>query len=58
MQEHGVSTIVSVKFHKTDAAVTDHQPQSLETPLTGPAVDEEEDRVRPREETVEMAEAK
>ena len=58
MQEHGVSKIVSVKFHKTDEPVADHPPQSLETPLAGPAVDEEEDKVRPREETVEVAMAK
>src|SRR3974377_1482086 len=34
MQEQGVSRIVSVRFHKSDAAVTDHTPASLETPMS------------------------
>src|SRR5664279_559631 len=43
MQEHGVSKIVSVKFHKANEAVTDQPTASLETPTTGPSVDQEED---------------
>src|SRR5260221_7858744 len=43
MQEHGVSKIVSVKFHKANEAVTDHTPATLETPTTVPPVDDEED---------------
>jgi len=58
MQEHGVSKIVSVKFHKTDEQVTDHQPASLETPTTVPSVDPEEDAPHKREETLEVVMAK
>jgi chromosome segregation protein len=50
MEEQGVSKIVSVKFHKADENITDHPP----TPL----VDEEEDRPRAREETLEVVMAK
>src|SRR3982075_4738286 len=58
MQEHGVSKIVSVKFHKTDEQVTDHQPASLETPTSVPSVDSEEDAPHKREETLEVVMAK
>jgi len=58
MQEHGVSKIVSVKFHKTDEQVTDHQPASLETPTTVPSVDSEEDAPHKREDTMEVMMAK
>jgi chromosome segregation protein len=54
MQEHGVSRIVSVKFHKTGDPVTDHQPASLETPTTVRSVDEEEDAPHTRAETIEV----
>jgi len=57
MEEHGVSKIVSVKFHKTDAAVTDHAPVSLERPSPAP-VDAEEDAPHKREETLEIVMAK
>jgi hypothetical protein len=30
MEEHGVSKIVSVKFHKTGESVTDHTPAPLD----------------------------
>jgi len=50
MQEQGVSKIVSVKFHKADEKMTDHPPS--------PLVDEEEDRPRAREETLEVVMAK
>jgi chromosome segregation protein len=57
MQEQGVSKIVSVRFHKTDDAVTDHQPVSIETP-TARSVDAEEDAPRERGETLEIMMAK
>jgi chromosome segregation protein len=58
MQEHGVSKIVSVKFHKTDEVVTDHTPTSIETPVEGASVEKEEDAPHKREETLEMVMAK
>jgi chromosome segregation protein len=54
MQEHGVSKIVSVKFHKTDEQVTDRKPQSIETDVKDTAVEEAEDAVRPARETLEV----
>jgi chromosome segregation protein len=58
MQDQGISRIVSVKFHKTDEAVTDHKPASLETPTTVRPVEQEEDALHKREETMEMVMAK
>jgi chromosome segregation protein len=58
MQEHGVSKIVSVKFHKSDEQVTDHRPASLETPMSVKSVDEEEDAPHRREETMDVVMAK
>jgi chromosome segregation protein len=58
MQEQGVSRIVSVKFHKSDEAVTDHKPASLETPTTVRPVEAEEDAPHKTEETIEMMMAK
>jgi chromosome segregation protein len=58
MQEHGVSRIVSVKFHKAGDQVLDHTPASLETPTTVPPVDREEDAPHKREETLEVVMAK
>ncbi len=58
MQEHGISRIVSVKFHKTDAAVTDHVATPLVPPPSGPTVDAEEDKSRPREEAMDVVMAK
>ena len=55
VQEQGVSKIVSVRFHKADEAVTDHQPASLETPTAVRPVDQEEDEPHKREETLEIA---
>ncbi len=54
MQEHGISKIVSVKFHKADDQVTDHRPATLETQTTVPAVDAEEDAPHKRDETIEV----
>ncbi|HEV7926977.1 MAG TPA: chromosome segregation protein SMC [Verrucomicrobiae bacterium] len=53
MQEHGVSKIVSVKFHKTTDAPDGIQP--LETPTPGRSIEAEEDEARPREEMMVMA---
>jgi chromosome segregation protein len=58
MQEHGVSKIVSVKFHKADEAMTDHAAVSLETPTAMPLVEVEEDAPQKRDETMEIVMAK
>jgi len=58
MQEHGISKIVSVKFHKSDAAATDSRAVSLETPTTVKPVDEEEDAPHRRDETIDVVMAK
>src|SRR5258708_30801287 len=58
MQEHGVSKIVSVKFHKSDEDVSDHPPTSLETPTTVRAVEPQEHAPHKREETIEVMMAK
>jgi chromosome segregation protein len=58
MQEHGVSNVVSVKFHKAAEVVRDHAPAPLESPAPGPQIEEEEDEPHPREETLEMVMAK
>ena len=53
MQEHGVSKIVSVKFHRANDAPNDNQP--LEPLPPGRSIETEEDQPRPREETIVMA---
>jgi chromosome segregation protein len=58
MQEHGVSKIVSVKFHKADEVVTDHVPVPIENRANGNGIEEEEDKIRPREETFDVVMAK
>jgi hypothetical protein len=58
MQEQGISKIVSVKFHKSDEAVSDHRPASLETPTNVRPVEQEEDAPHKREETIEVMMAK
>ena len=58
MQEQGVSKIVSVKFHKADEVVTDHIPAPLEPPPLVRQMEEEEDKLQPREDTLEMVMAK
>ncbi len=58
MQEHGVSKIVSVKFHKTDEAVSDHKAATLETPTALPDVDTEEAATHKHGETLEIVMAK
>jgi chromosome segregation protein len=54
MEEHGVSKIVSVKFHKADEKVTDHKPVALETPVPGKSVEEEENAPQKREESMDI----
>jgi chromosome segregation protein len=59
MQEQGVSRIVSVKFHKADEAVTDHQPKELVPKAEGQEQMEAiEDAAHKAEETMEIALAK
>jgi len=58
MQEHGVSRIVSVKFHKANEAVTEPAAASLETPTSGPSIDVEEDAPHKRDDTLEIVMAK
>jgi chromosome segregation protein len=55
MQEHGVSKILSVRFHKVGDQVLDHVPAPLVPPPDGPSVEEEEDRPQAVEETLELA---
>lgn len=59
MQEHGVSAIVSVKFHKADEKVTDHEARDLVPKAAGQeAVEALEDSPHSREETMEVVMAK
>ena len=58
MQEHGVSKIVSVKFHKSDEEATGQVPVSLETPTGVRGLEPEEDAPHKREETIEVMMAK
>jgi chromosome segregation protein len=53
MQEHGVSKMVSVKFHKANEAANGHQP--VESPPPGRAVEAEENQAQPHEEMLVMA---
>jgi chromosome segregation protein len=57
MQEHGVSRIVSVKFHKSEDQVTGQHPLQLE-PLPPHNIEEEEDAPHAKEETLEVVLAK
>ena len=58
MEEHGVSKIVSVKFHKANdlqpVTETGTTPMSLETPMANP-VDQEEDAPHAKGETMEIS---
>ena len=58
MQEHGVSKIVSVKFHKANQPASGPAATSLETPTNSPSVDTEEDAPHKRDETMEIVLAK
>jgi chromosome segregation protein len=55
MQEHGVSKIVSVKFRKADESAAAQTAHPLEEPSADPSIQAEEDRLRPREDTIVMA---
>jgi chromosome segregation protein len=61
MEEHGVSKIVSVKFHKsveqptTETGTTPMR--SLETPVAGKRLEEEEDESHTRSETMDITAA-
>jgi chromosome segregation protein len=58
MEEHGVSKIVSVKFHKADEVLTDQEQKPLVQPATGPQVETEEDAPHKRDETLDIVMAK
>lgn len=59
MEEHGVSKIVSVKFHKAgDQPVTETGTtpmHSIETPVVGRRVEQEEDEPHQKSDTIEVA---
>jgi chromosome segregation protein len=54
MQEHGVSRIVSVKFHKTEEVPQGRQSVPLVPPAPGPDVEIEEDALHEASETMEV----
>ena len=54
MEEHGISKIVSVKFHRSDEDATG---QKLLVPSAARSVDAEEDAAHKREETMEVSKA-
>jgi chromosome segregation protein len=59
MEEHGISKIVSVKFHKADEVVTDHRAVPLVPPAANnPQVESTEDTPHKRDETLDIAMAK
>ena len=57
MQEHGVSRIVSVKFHKTEAVPQGGEGTPLVPPAPGPDVEKMEDAPHEASETIEVAES-
>jgi chromosome segregation protein len=61
MEEHGISKIVSVKFHKSAESVSQeagHQLSPLVPPAEGPSIEAEEDADHKRDETVDIVMAK
>jgi chromosome segregation protein len=54
MQEHGVSRIVSVKFHKTEDVPQGLESVPLVPPASGPDVQDEEDAPHAASETIEV----
>jgi hypothetical protein len=58
MQEHGMSKIVSVKFHKAGEEAQPGEMKPLVPPPSVKTVDEEEDAPHKREETLEIVMAK
>jgi chromosome segregation protein len=57
MEEQGVIKIVGVKFHKSEAIVSEHRPAPLVPPPPAPPVEDEEDAPHTREETLEVSPA-
>ena len=57
MQEHGVSKIVSVKFHKVDDSAPTQAPLPLETPVAAASLAPEEDRLVATPDTIESPSA-
>jgi chromosome segregation protein len=56
MEEHGISKIVSVKFHKAEEPATDQRGNPLVPPANGDAqLEAAEDTARKREDTVDIA---
>jgi len=53
MEEHGISKIVSVKFHKNQDGAAPQPAKSIETLMANP-VDKEEDAPHKREDTIEV----
>jgi chromosome segregation protein len=59
MEEHGVSKIVSVKFHKADEpAEVQETARPLVPPAAGPSIEAVEDAPHKKEDTIEVAMAK
>ncbi|MDB6020653.1 MAG: smc [Pedosphaera sp.] len=55
MEEHGISKIVSVKFHKADEPTLDHKGTPLVPPAAGTQVETAEDAPHKREDTMDIA---
>jgi chromosome segregation protein len=55
MQEHGVSKIVSVKFHKAQEASPENQPSEPAALPPGRNIETQEEQAGPREESIVMA---
>jgi len=58
MEEHGISKIVSVKFHKANEATLEQQAAPLVPPAAGAPVETAEDAPQKREDTMDIAMAK
>ena len=58
MQERGVSKIVSVKFHKSDEVGTDHVAKPLVPPAAGVQVEDAEDKMQSKDDTMDVVMAK
>jgi hypothetical protein len=57
-QDPGSSRIGRVKFHQSGEKVIDLTPVSIERPIEGPRVEDEEDKEQAKEETLEVVMAK
>ncbi len=59
MEEHGISKIVSVKFHKKEEPVAvEHHGKLLVAPTSAPQIEAEEDAPHTRSETMDIVMAK